>query len=497
MTPKILFYNSQCAKKGYQRLPAAILQVASFIDNEYEYEILDGNLFEHSSYADVIIDKAKKGLKYLAISIMPGPQLLTTVKDLRKIKKETPNLIVIAGGYFPLNHSEVCINDQDIDYVVIGPGEETFRELIYALEHEEDPSEILGLGFIKDGKSFTTHKRSPVHPNNLPIYPYHKLEVEKYVTSTVLGKRTLSHHSSFGCPFFCNFCAVVTLAEGKWFAQDAAKLVDLAAFMVEKWNIDALEFHDNNFFTSEARVKEFCLGIIDKGLKITWWGEGRVDTLNRYSLETWQLMRDSGLKMIFLGAESSDDETLKLMNKGGTQTSQTVVSLVKTMRDYSIIPELSFILGNPPNPQKDIANNIEFIRKIKKINPLSEIIIYRYDPIPVGGEMFENVTKLGFEFPQTLDEWINPSWRKVQKRVFSDVQWLTEQDQTNIDNFQTVLNAYYPTSTSRNIKKNSWKYWLLKSASALRYHLKIYTKPNELTWLHKKLLYQRPEVSGF
>ena len=46
-------------------------------------------------------------------------------------------------------------------------------------------------------------------PDGLPDFPYHRLRMESYVRSTFMGKRTLPHHSSYGCPFTCNFCAVV------------------------------------------------------------------------------------------------------------------------------------------------------------------------------------------------------------------------------------------------------------------------------------------------
>jgi radical SAM superfamily enzyme YgiQ (UPF0313 family) len=46
----------------------------------------------------------------------------------------------------------------------------------------------------------------------------------------------------------------------------------------------------------------------------------RIDTMQMYySDRTWELMRDSGLKMVFLGAESGSDETLQRMNKGGNE----------------------------------------------------------------------------------------------------------------------------------------------------------------------------------
>lgn len=497
-SPLILFYNPQCAKPNYQRLPAAILQIASVIDGTYPYEIIDGNLDQPTDYAQLISDKVQQqSIKYLAISVMPGPQLNSTVRDIKIIKGYCPDLTLIVGGYFPLNHPTVCAEDKDIDFVIVGPGEIAFKELIAALEAGTDPASVKGVAFHHNGKYIHTGQGRLSVPDDLPQYPYHKLNVDDYVVSTFLGSRTLSHHSSYGCPFKCNFCAVVSHANGKWFGESAERLGEIAQMMVDKWQINALEFHDNNFFTSEKRVAAFCKELLRRGLKLRWWGEGRADTLLKYSDETWQLMQQSGLAMVFMGAESGDDETLKRMNKGGTQSTSSVLELAAKMKHYNIIPEFSFILGNPPDPIKDMKKTIQFIQKIKKINPNTEIIMYRYDPVPIGGEMFDSVTKLGFRFPTTLEEWTDDKWRKIQSRTTADVPWLTDSGQQHLADFQTVLNAYYPTSTARHILKGSWRYWLLRVVSGMRYHFGYYHKPIELKWLQKKFAYQRPEVSGF
>src|SRR5207302_933248 len=73
-----------------------------------------------------------------------------------------------------------------------------------------------------------------------------------------------------------------------------------------------------NFFVHEARTVEFADRIRDLG--IGWWGESRIDTLLRYRPASWRAMAESGLRMVFMGAESGSDETLKRMNKGGTAT---------------------------------------------------------------------------------------------------------------------------------------------------------------------------------
>ncbi|HET9223352.1 MAG TPA: hypothetical protein VFO07_12655, partial [Roseiflexaceae bacterium] len=262
------------------------------------------------------------------------------------------------------------------------------------------------------------------------------------------------------------------------------------------WQINALEFHDNNFFTSEKRVAGFCEELLRRGLKLSWWGEGRIDTMLKFSPRTWELMRDSGLKMVFMGAESGDDHTLELMNKGGTLTADKTLEMAAHARRYNIVPEFSFILGNPPDSRSDINRGIEFIRKVKAVNPAVEIIMYRYDPVPLAGEMWQGALDSGFRFPQTLDEWVDPHWERVQLRRSADIPWFAQSDRQLMQDFETVLNAYYPTTTDRRLRSGLW-HSLLRILSSWRYSMRWYQWPVELRLLQQLIRYQRPETSGF
>ncbi len=257
--------------------------------------------------------------------------------------------------------------------------------------------------------------------------------------------------------------------------------------------MDAIEFYDNNFFTHEARTAEFAERIVDLG--ISWWGEARIDTMLKYSDRTWELMRDSGLRMVFLGAESGSDETLKRMNKGGTASTEKTLHIARKMQEYGIVPEMSFVLGNPPDPEADVRGTIEFVRKVKQVNPRTEIIFYMYTPVPLAGELYEQARADGFAFPETLEEWINPNWQEFSQRRSAGMPWLKDPLRQQVQDFERVLNAYYPTATDVKLQ-GAWR-WLLRSASAWRYHLRLYAHPLELRALHKVLAYQRPETSGF
>ena len=333
------------------------------------------------------------------------------------------------------------------------------------------------------------------HPDRLPGWPYHRVDVPRYIRSTFMGSRTMTHHSSYGCPFFCNFCAVVNMVNGRWLAQSAERVATDVQMFVDRWGVNAVEFDDNNFFTAEARVAEFAERILAAGLQIGWWGEARIDTMMHYSERTWELMRDSGLKMVFLGAESGSDATLQRMNKGGKASTAKTLEIARKMAAFNIVPEMSFVLGNPPDPDEDTRQTIEFIRTVKQVNPATEIIMYMYTPVPLAGELYEQAKSTGFQFPETLEGWIDPSWQEFSQRRSISMPWLNDPIRRQITNFQWVLNAYHPTTTDTSM--SSLKRNTLRAASAWRYRLGFYDHPLELRALHKVMSYQRPETTGF
>jgi radical SAM superfamily enzyme YgiQ (UPF0313 family) len=286
----------------------------------------------------------------------------------------------------------------------------------------------------------------------------------------------------------------VALSKRRWLPESAERVANILTYMQDKWDINAMEFHDMDFFVQEKRTAEFAERMIGKG--IAWWALGRVDTLMSYSDDTWEKMKRSGAKMLFMGAESGSDETLKMMNKGGRASTNATLALVERMKHYGIVPELSFVLGNPPDPMDDIDTTIQFIRKIKQINPATELVLYIYTPVPQEGSiLLDEATKLGFRFPDTLEEWASPEWAKFSMRRDPHTPWFKDTARSRVRSFESVINAYYPTVTDLRLQ-GKWR-TALKALSGWRYHLEYYQWPYELKALQRLIHYRRPETTGF
>src|SRR6202044_2214400 len=76
----------------------------------------------------------------------------------------------------------------------------------------------------------------------------------------------------------------------------------------------------------------------------------------------------------------ASDEVLKKMRKGSKV--EHTFEVARRMREYGVIPEFSFILGGPEDPEGEIEKTFAFVRKLKTIHAECEIILYFYSPTP-------------------------------------------------------------------------------------------------------------------
>jgi anaerobic magnesium-protoporphyrin IX monomethyl ester cyclase len=494
----IILLNPRSARWGF-RVPNSLLTLGAFLEGKYDYYITDENIDPQleKTLSDLI---RSKQVKYLGITVMPGMQLKRAYDISKFVKKEFPSVTIIWGGYFSSLHPATVLSSGIVDYVIKGHAEYSFPEFIDMMERKTGAkrvNEIEGLVYKEGGVIKQNKKAEPINPDLIPRLPYHRTDVNKYLgfANTYLGKRTVAYHSSIGCPFLCGFCAVAGVYKGKWLGRSAELVAEDILFLKKTYDIGAVEFHDNNFFVAEKRVYDFASKV--KDLNIGWWGEARPDTVMKYSDDTWKMMANAGCKMVFYGAESSSDEILKLMDKGGTQNADTIVRLVEKSKKYGIVPELSFVLGNPTdNIDRDIDVDIKFIKTLKKIYPKTEIILYVYSPVNFEDSEISMAAKMkGFDYPKSLDEWVSPRWQNFDLRKNPLTPWLKPHHIRKIRDFEKTLNAYYPTNSDLKIK--GWKRSVLRMLGSWRYFSSVYFAPYEIIAAQKIMRYRQPEIEGF
>ena len=185
----ILLYNPRAAEFRW-RLPISVMSLAAVFEGKYDWRIVDGNLDKDAGNTLISTIESNPDIKYLMVTVMPGPQLTRAVPHTRAIKARFPHITVVWGGYFPSSFPEVCLRDPAIDYVVRSQGELTILELLDALENGGSLESIDGLSYMDGGTYKHNRNRKLVSPDTFPLLPYEKVPVHRYVKSTMLGTRT-------------------------------------------------------------------------------------------------------------------------------------------------------------------------------------------------------------------------------------------------------------------------------------------------------------------
>ena len=136
--------------------------------------------------------------------------------------------------------------------------------------------------------------------------------------------------------------------------------------------------------------------------------------------------------------------------KKGITAEQTLEVAART-REHGIIPEFSFVFGDPEEPEREIENTLAFVRKLKAINPAMELITYFYTPTPQRRDTYGNIDPLAGT-PETLEEWATPEWVNWMTHEDPELPWLDRKLKTRVEDFELVLKSRFPSVHDRRTR---------------------------------------------
>ena len=509
----VLLINPRMCSRNSMRLPLSLLALAAALPDGYDYTILDGNLLGQ----DVLLERiqatlAKAPRAFAAVSVMPGPQVGPACEVSAAIRGARPDVPIAWGGYFPSMYAEAAINAPYVDFVVRGQGETTLAALLARIEGTTpggpldsvtDPGAVMDIAGVtwKRGGSIVHNDARPfVSPDVFPAYRYDRLEqVDAYLRPTFLGTRTAVHQAATGCRYRCTFCGVVSLYNGLTRLQGPARLQAAVRTLRDRHGANAMQFYDNNFFDSEAASTELLEALVP--VAMPWWCYARADTMAAFAPATWDLVRRSGLRMAYIGAEAGSDEALRAMKKG-TRVEHTI-EVAARCREAGVIPEFSFVLGGPDDPEGAIEQTLAFIRRVKATHPECEVILYFYSPTPQRDRAFADRTVAllphlstygpgGPALPTTPEEWATPRW--VRYVCHQDAPWLSPRTRQRVADFARVLGCRFPTVQDHRTPR--WGKAVLASLAWWRYASGVYAHPVELDIARRLIPLKEPQVDG-
>jgi anaerobic magnesium-protoporphyrin IX monomethyl ester cyclase len=191
------------------------------------------------------------------------------------------------------------------------------------------------------------------------------------------GSKTTSIITTFGCPFNCDFCSRPIF--GNHFRRRNLDKVFDEIEQIQRLGYDSLWIADDNFTLDIRFLKEFCHRM--KYCRIRWSCLSRVTGINE---EVTRLMKEAGCRRVYLGLETGNQDTLKLMKKQATlEEGQNTVHL---FHNAGIEVAAFFIVGYPGETVSSIEDTFRYALNI----PLDEISFNVPFPLP-GSQLFERV----------------------------------------------------------------------------------------------------------
>jgi anaerobic magnesium-protoporphyrin IX monomethyl ester cyclase len=493
-----LLINPTITGKRHARFPLAVLSLRTALEGRHDATILDGNI--DRAFVATAVRAVGEGVDAVGVTVMGGPQLTSAIAVSRAIRARAPQVPIVWGGAFPTVCPEATLNSAYVDYAVRGQGEDTLAELLDA--HIAGDAEALrgirGLSWRRDGQ-VVHNKERPFSAASLNLMlPYDTLEnPRQYLTKTYLGERTAGYQAALGCRFRCTFCGVASMYRGKMALPPAPRLEQDLTFLRERLGVNGIQFYDHNFFDREVDMVPL-LEVMAK-FEMPWWCFARSDALANLSERSWALVRKSRLRMAYIGAESPSDWLLHDIRKG-TRSDQTLAA-IEQCRSHGVIPELSFMLAPPQDPEGETERTFEFIRMIKRLHPVTEVMIYIYTPLPLRGDntnaaaaraasALRDLNGRPIEFPRTADGWAEPHW--LGYWCHRDAPWLSERLRRRIVDFTTVLGCRFPTVM--DIRASRWGKSALSGLASWRYRFQRYDNPWELRVSRKLIRQWDPRV---
>lgn len=498
------------------RLPLSLLHLAAVLEKDRPWRIVDGNVDPNP--VQTVLGALRAGPHALVgVTVMPGPQVPTAIEMSTAIRRAHPALPIVWGGYFPTLYPDAAINAPYVDYVVRGQGEDTFGELLArlgdagapsALDSAADPSAIAGVAGLTwkaGGRAVHNLERKVAPPGVFGPLPYDGLgDVGSFLRPSFMGSRTAVHQAALGCRYRCDFCGVVSMWNGKTVLDEPTRVAQALTLLRDRWGANAVQFYDHNFFDREQTSLALLDALATVGLP--WWCYARADTLAGFSTSTWEKIRRSKLRMAYIGAEAASDEVLRRMHKGARVND--TLEVARRCLEHDVIPELSFVLGGPEDPEGETEKTFTFIRRLKEVNPRCEIVLYFYSPTPQREPLRDSSTiapgsrprlpvlrtygPSGPSLPTTPEEWAEPEW--IRRACHQDAPWLTPRLRQRVRDFGRVLGCRFPTV--QDYRTPAWGKALLRGLAHWRYAKQRYDRPWELSLAHRLIPLRDPKSQG-
>jgi radical SAM superfamily enzyme YgiQ (UPF0313 family) len=291
-------------------------------------------------------------------SIFYYPQIKSVVEGLRtglsSPGSDSRIPVVLGGSGFSL-FPEETLSYMNVDYGIVGEGEDAMRGLVACLGEGGKLSEIPNL-IYKDAEGFVENQRV-FSESFCKVRPARELiSSERYFAEGGMA----NIQTKRGCPFTCTYCTYPQLEGERLRLREPREIVDELEFIITEYGIDYVFFVDDIFNVPQNHAKEICEEIIRRALVVKWTCFA---TPREMSLELATLMRRAGCVGVEFGTDGGVDATMEAMSKGFTQ--DDVARAQEVCDEAGLEAAHYLILGGPAETAETLRATYAFMERIK------------------------------------------------------------------------------------------------------------------------------------
>lgn len=349
--------------EGHYVMPMGILYVSAYVKRSDIANVYTLNLNHESGEEYDILQSyiTKNNIDFVGLGGLSGEysDIFRVVSYVRKI---APNVIIQVGGGIMTADPMVTMQAMpDVDFGIIGEGEQTSVELIDAIARKIDVTSVNGIIYRDENGFRITNRRVEIDDlDTLPLPDYEGFnyaeylrlnpdlsdEGKKYSQVSVIGGRS--------CKYNCTFC--FHPSGSKYRQRSLDSIFSEIDYLIKNYDISYIALREELFATDNERVRQFCERV--RVYDFDWSIQLRIDSINQ---ELVDLLKNTRCRYLFVGVESADDRVLKSMRKGITLTQ--IEHALDMLRDAGLNSRSGVIFGDTVESFETAMFTLDWFKK--------------------------------------------------------------------------------------------------------------------------------------
>ena len=373
------YLSSSLRKTGYD---TSIIQQRKESDEEIVYQVASRN-------------PAAVGFSVMTYNFNKA------IRMARKLKSRNPKIQTVFGGYHVSAVPNKCLSYPEIDYIIIGEGEETLVELAGCIigGSKTDLSKIRGIAYKTGEGVMVNPRRERIKNLDSLLFPdRYRLEECSWgapILPIPKNQRSFAQVTySRGCYHKCTFCTSSALWQGEVVHRSAKNMVDEIEFLIKEHGTNGLFFTDLTFNVDRTKAIEFCDEINRGNVRIKWLDACRVtDDFNLL-----RRMKESGCVKIAYGVESLDDPRLHELGKGTGR--DKIMNCFEVTNKFGIITRAYLMMGYPDENEDSVRKMIKDVKELST----DQLRISLITPFP-GTPFYDEMQQRGLIISDNTDDY--------------------------------------------------------------------------------------------